>query len=314
MADTSNTSKLDVSEQLRQQFLQEINEASELLLFALSQGKNIDDDVISSIKKAENLLLKDDVPSQEERSEFEQNYRDLVHSMRPVTFTSYKNTSDKYGRKILLLSRKPISEGKIWSRKLWLITICFAVITFLGDYLQTMVNHPFFSVNYETGESVLGLRLITWQVLAGGLKAIVPFTYGGLGSCAYLLRECHKTVYKRTFDKNRVPEYYNRILLGVISGGAIMLFIAPEEQTTLKISAAALAFLTGYNTEFLFTTIERVANALFPKGTNAEGKTESQTSISASLSLEKLLARYDTASDEEKKILNDLIKKIKERI
>jgi len=315
MGENSNTLEHGLSDQLLQKFQQEVKDASELLTFAIAQGRTIEDDIVFEIKKAEDFLLKDELPPAIDRTKFENSYRDLSQALKLITITSLRDTSDEYGRKVFLLARKTFSEGKIWSRKLWLITICFAVVAFLGDYLQTIVNHPFFTVDYETGRSVFGFGLVTWQVFAGGLKAIVPFTYGGLGSCAYLLRICHKRVHERIFDRNRMPEYYSRILLGVISGGAIMLFIDPTEQSAVKISAAALAFLTGYNTDFLFTTIERAAGALFPKGTAAEGQPEVAMPVTTTpLSLKKLLERYEKASPEEKKVIEGLINKFKERM
>ena len=45
-----------------------------------------------------------------------------------------------------------------------------------------------------------------------------------VGACAYMLRSAHYFIYQRSFDTRRTPEYFNRILLGAISGGAIILF------------------------------------------------------------------------------------------
>jgi hypothetical protein len=105
------------------------------------------------------------------------------------------------------------------------------------------------------------------------VQLLIPWAYGGLGSCVYLLRSAHSFIHQRTFDLRRKPEYFNRILLGTIAGGAIILFvnqIMGEEGTVVQLSSAALGFLAGYSTDFLFNTIERIISALFPKVTPTE--------------------------------------------
>lgn len=108
-----------------------------------------------------------------------------------------------------------------------------------------------------------------WQVpedvkAAGVLLA--PFFYGAMGACVFLLRSLHKHIYARTFDRRRSPEYYNRLLLGLIGGGIIVLLIDPSATPdAAKIPASALGFLAGYNNDLLFSAIERITNAIFPK-------------------------------------------------
>ena len=110
------------------------------------------------------------------------------------------------------------------------------------------------------------------------LQSLLPWAYGALGSCAYLLRSAHYYIYQRSFDLRRKPEYCNRVLLGAISGGAIILFVnylVDEDGTVLHLSSAALGFVAGYSTDFLFNTIERVIAAIFPK-TDSDPKAQPQ--------------------------------------
>jgi hypothetical protein len=110
------------------------------------------------------------------------------------------------------------------------------------------------------------------------LQSLLPWAYGALGSCAYLLRSAHYFIYQRSFDLRRKPEYFNRVLLGAISGGAIILFVnylVDDGGTVLHLSSAALGFVAGYSTDFLFNTIERVVAAIFPK-TDSDPKVQPQ--------------------------------------
>jgi hypothetical protein len=109
-------------------------------------------------------------------------------------------------------------------------------------------------------------KLFGWDVRAFGVM-MEPFTYGAMGACVFLLRSLHRHIYGRTFDRRRKPEYFNRILLGAISGGAVVLLVHsnPNDTTATKVSATALGFLAGYNTDLLFSAIERITNAIFPK-------------------------------------------------
>ena len=99
-------------------------------------------------------------------------------------------------------------------------------------------------------------------------ELLTPWMYGGLGACVYLLRSAHIYIYQRTFDVRRKPEYFNRILLGAIAGGAIILFannVAGDDGTVIQLGSAALGFLAGYNTDLLFSAMERISGALLPK-------------------------------------------------
>ncbi len=311
----NNNNNLEIPSDLAA-YHDEIRSASMLLDYAISVGHQVPDDVILEIRKSEQYLDTTSSPSAEIKASFDKSYRDLAKMMTPVTARTLKATDDKLGKTHLLLMapKQTLSDGRIWSRKLWLMTIVFFLAAFVGENLQYIVNHPYFTVDFDTGKSVLGLSLVTWQVLAAGFKTFVPFTYGAIGSCAFLLRTCHRFVHERSFDTNRIPEYYSRILLGLVSGGVIILFIDPD-QTTIKISAVALAFLAGYNSDFLFTTIERVSAAIFPKVPAETETNEAQQSQITEISLDKVIEEYGKATTPEaKKVLEAIIERIKERI
>jgi hypothetical protein len=103
-----------------------------------------------------------------------------------------------------------------------------------------------------------------WHNIA---EAVAPVVYGTLGACVFLLRSLHVHIYDRTFDRRRKPEYVNRIVLGTVCGGVIVLFshAGMTSPQGAELGAPALGFLAGYNTDLLFSFIERISNAFFPK-------------------------------------------------
>ena len=135
--------------------------------------------------------------------------------------------------------------------------------------------------------------------------------YGGLGACVYLLRSAHIFIYQRSFDVHHKPEYFNRILLGAVAGGAILLFVAQisdDEGNVVHLSSAALGFLAGYNTDFLFSTIERVSAAILPK----VGIESVQTASGGSqpVNLNDLAERLDKAQGADKEFYRSMIARL----
>jgi hypothetical protein len=194
--------------------------------------------------------------------EFEEAYYRLAMAMSPVTAETLSNTratawsaQEKGGswwhRFDWLLGYSPAQR---FARGLLAVTLAFAV-AILG--LESVIN----ALGMKADANVVKI----WKDL---LQSLLPWCYGGLGACAYLLRSAHAYIYGRAFDLRRKPEYTNRILLGAVSGGAIILFsdyLASQDDTVVHLGSAALGFIAGYSTDFLFNTVERVVGALFPK-------------------------------------------------
>lgn len=239
-------------------------------------------------------------PGPADEAAFDAAYRALSLWTSPVTAQTLRDTDDAYGRPFLGVS---LPEAKIWSRKLSFVTAVFgvlAIITSLAGAIPSL---------FGPDTSVLGHIL----------HMMAPFTFGGLGACAYLLRSLHTFIYTRQFDRHRIPEHWNRLILGMLAGGTIHLFVAQisEGDSVVKLSAAALGFLAGYNTDFLFNTLERIAAAILPKvGTETVQRAGQTTLVTVDgISLQDLLGRYAAAStDDERKMLSDLIAQVQKRL
>ncbi len=289
----------------------EVGDAKRLLDFAVANGKAIGTETIAAIKHAEVWLLPDQqatLPGEAERTTFEEAYRDLAQVLTPVTASTLRATSDAEadGRKVFLLSRRSLSEAKIWSRKLWLYAMVTAVVILFSEN-TTQILAQFFPGDRET----VGAGL-TWQLISLILQSIEPFAYGAIGALAYLLRSAHVYIYERSFDTRRTPEYTNRILLGMISGGAIKLFVtqvATDGGEVIELSGAALAFIAGYNSDFLFSAIERVIAAILPK-VGVESVRKAAPDRMALMTVERLVTRYAGASEDEKKIIEKLVERL----
>jgi hypothetical protein len=97
---------------------------------------------------------------------------------------------------------------------------------------------------------------------------MVPFTYGAIGACVALLKVCQAYIHMRQFDPRRIPEYHNRMILGAVSGGMIVILaghLMGDQGGEIKLGEAALGFLAGYNSDLLFSAIERISTAILPR-------------------------------------------------
>ena len=249
---------------------QQAADALLLLDYAVSSGaKTIDDlripqDSVSHIETmAARLGLLDGQFSQAAARDvatddwvaFELGYYDLAAALAPVTAETLRNTQGKpRGTRSWCDIICGDSPAIRFTRRLWAVSIGFAVFVILSTWYQNIMA-------LWGDDNLTAYRRVL-------LELLTPWAYGGLGACVFLLRSAHFFIHQRSFDIRRRPEYYNRILLGVIAGGAILLFvdhITNENGEIVQLSSAALGFLAGYNTDFLFKAIERIAAAILPK-------------------------------------------------
>ena len=253
-----------------------VEDALELANFVVSTGAKGPDgqplpfDDIATIQTAAAQVGLIDIPMEgpgglsiDQWNKFEQAYYRIAALMSPVTAETLRDTRDTArprGKYASFWFRARdffwgYSPAQRFTRELWFWALVFAA----------------FIVAAEWGINYLGLRkdagsVVGWRTL---LQSLLPWAYGGLGACAYMLRSAHYFIYRRSFDTRRTPEYFNRILLGAISGGAIILFTEylanAEDGSAGHLGSAALGFLAGYSGDLLFNTIERIVTAIFPK-------------------------------------------------
>ncbi|HEX9619288.1 MAG TPA: hypothetical protein VF989_04070 [Polyangiaceae bacterium] len=236
----------------------DVRDATELLSYALGAGYLLEREVVAAIRGAECALA---APSEllcsPARVKFDLAFRDLSDALRPVTAETLRVTA-----KDTTVRASPVHRT---SRTVWIMTAGALFVILAGEIVTRLAGHEFVSFGNLTEGDPPG-RSGWLAVVALVFSLIVPFAYGGLGACAQLLRKLHRTIYERTFDVNRRQEYLNRVLLGLVSGGlARLLFEASTDFEGKAIPAAALAFVAGYQNDFLFTAVDRISAALFPK-------------------------------------------------
>jgi hypothetical protein len=270
--DSNSGKESDLQSSCERNQVQLIKDARKLLDFAVGSGfKTADDHPISKeiISVITEACDKGDRMPPPDWTRFELAYYDLTVAMSPITVETLRDTEgtsrtakgsnerkDPVWQRIgdVILGYSPAQR---FTRGLWVAAIAFMLfVMYSGIKLQLMA---------QAKDGADDRLYRDWRTF---LELLSPWAYGGLGSCVFLLRSAHTYIYRRTFDIRRKPEYLNRILLGMIAGGAIILFadqFTNEDGAVLQLSSTALGFLAGYSTDFLFNTIERIITAIFPK-------------------------------------------------
>lgn len=238
-----------------------------------------------------------------EWNEFQLAYYKLAKLLSPITAETLRDTEPfggRIGKSSTFWSRLGerilgASPANRFTRGLWIVAIIFVVFVVASAWL----------VDFAAQDGNQDHNLLV--PVSKFIQILVPYAFGGLGACAYLLRSAHTYIYRRTFDVRREPEYFNRILLGTIAGGTIIMLMdktVGDEESTVPLSAAALGFIAGYSTDFLFNKIQQIISVLLPKGdgdsegsSSGNGSLPKAPSIEGDMSLKDLTERHDAAQD-----------------
>jgi len=178
-------------------------------------------------------------------------YRVLENELTPVTAISLLATECRFGKSSMK------TEGGKHARNMWLIA--FAVLALILAINLFQYVFEFFSadwsVSWPSGLTVLSI--VYWFALS-----IAPFAYGAFGATIRLLRVTERRLHDRSFDPRRLPEHRNRLVLGTLSGGAIVMLYSSGGigETDVKITEIALGFLAGYSIDLLFSILDGLVN------------------------------------------------------
>jgi len=215
-------------------------------------------------------------------------YQHLEAQLSPVSAASLAATDCQGYRDCLQ------TEAGYHTRRLWILA--FFVVALIVALNLFQYGYEFYSLDMAKSWTD-GLVVFTFGYWAA--VHMTPFTYGALGACVYVLRVTEQRLQNRTFDPKCIPQHRNRLVLGTLSGGVIVLFIKAGEASTIgvELTAAALGFLAGYSIEFLFTVLDRLILALSP------GKEINNTEILRQPPLENQVVLPPLSNNENEKVM-----------
>jgi hypothetical protein len=273
-----------------------------------ADGQTISQDVVAKIETTACKLGLGDAkhdaatakaPTADDWAAFDFAYYDLATFISPVTAETLRNTAGEGGPWTWYKFICGNSPALRFTRVLWAFTLVFAIFVVYSQWRLQVWAAADTDPNTHLKSRTL-------------LELMTPWAYGGLGSCIYLLRSAHSYIWQRTFDIRRKPEYLNRILLGTMAGGAIILFvnnIAGDDGTVIQLSSAALGFLAGYSTDFLFNTIERIIAAILPK-VGIDTMQQQPAPATMPVDINDLAKRMEAATGAEKDVYRAAIAKL----
>lgn len=185
-------------------------------------------------------------------------YQELEVELAPVSAISLRatDTSGASKRKDYLNT-----EAGKHAKRMWIMA--FAILGLIIGINLYQYTFDMFSGDWATNHTEMfgSLTLIYW--LAGSLT---PFAYGAFGATVRMLRITEIRLRERSFDPRRLAEHRNRLVLGTLSGGVIVLIFSSGgvSETDVKLTEAGLGFLAGYSIDLLFSLLDRLVKAVSP--------------------------------------------------
>lgn len=241
-------------------------------------------------------------------------YETLERRLGPVnvdTLLATEDSVDQDGRIRPSLARRYV-------RYLFMRTLVIIALLLAGHLVHFLFPLTLTTTNDSEGIAAISAAIRERPILVAGLIAayLIPFLYGALGADAFLLRETTRKLHMRQFDPRRIPENRARFLLGTMSGGVIVFFVSAnvlDSPTSIfNVGGAALGFVAGFSTDFLFDAIDRIVNALLPRGSGGSSGLDDRRAN------DELLQRYRQRMDEaetpeEKEVLKGVVEDLEAR-
>ncbi|NOY71951.1 MAG: hypothetical protein GXP14_06185 [Gammaproteobacteria bacterium] len=284
------------------QLIELIDDAILLTKYSINTNRSNNPEILERLLVLQNLSVQGAL-SPEEITEVVQLYDEISTLTLPVTADSLRETYN-------------INKGYWRSRAgrhlltLWSITFFVGLLIFLYAMLEYRVSY----FDLKPSEEIVDSHLF-WVRLQHYSTFLIPFTYGALGACAFLLRKIGNDLKSREFDYSSIPQHWNRLFLGALSGGLIVMFInqMPDSGGTIvKISEGVLGFLAGYSIEFLFNTLDRILTAILPSSNKETIQSESLVIQKKNKLVNRLLTKLSRTEDPtERKIIESTIKDLR---
>ncbi len=124
-----------------------------------------------------------------------------------------------------------------------------------ADLVKLWEVAPLGHIHIKYGSEVWAQSVL--ETLRG---VILPVLYGMLGACVWLLRDRYGQLRLRRWRSPGGGEYMQRVFLGGVLGAALG-YLNPSSflpQTLANISLTGVAFIIGYNIEFIFSMFDKI--------------------------------------------------------
>jgi len=185
-------------------------------------------------------------------------YQQLEEELAPVSAISLRAT-DTQGAQ----DRKDYlnTEAGKHVKRMWFIA--FGILGLIIGINLFQYSFEMFAGDWATSSIPMFEKLTVAYWLIG---ALIPFTYGAFGATVRMLRITETRLRERSFDPRRLAEHRNRLVLGTLSGGVVVLVVSTGGvgEMDVKLTEAALGFLAGYSIDLLFSLLDRLVKAISP--------------------------------------------------
>jgi hypothetical protein len=261
----------------------------------------------------------------EAEADMEELYATLSQLIYPVTIQTLRATSELYPVKNSWLSSWLLGSNSIglnFFRQIIWVAIALIGLLCLKEGVNFYVTDHAISASTIPGSAqatVASIPKNSLELLNRLLQMATPFLYGAIGSLVYIYKTLSDLYVCRTLDPNKLANDWMRLFMGGLMGGlTVALFYqqyyaqgyVSSDGDVSKISAVALAFLTGYSVEFFYRILDRIINTVLPK--SVEDSTMAQTVISPrQQQMDMLLKRLkDAKTEEDKAVIRGLLGKL----
>lgn len=235
-----------------------LKDVMRLAVFAAESGQLSEDIQMDELYRMWDIkIAKKEMLTNDDIAYLRHCYQILSTQLAPTTAVSLRATEKKQENSGL--NHMHTDAGR-HVRNLWIWSFSIlAIIVSINIYQYT------FEMGSPNLAQVDASTFNTANYIYTFITHLTPFMYGAFGACIFILRQAEEQLRERTFDPRRLPEYRNRLVLGTLSGGVIvLLYSSGGSAADIKITEAALGFIGGYSIDLLFSLLDRIVNSLKP--------------------------------------------------
>jgi len=222
----------------------------------------------------EQKVEKDERLSEQDVDYLQYCYQQLEIELSPVSAISLKATDVQGAR-----NHKDYmnTEAGKYAKYMWITA--FSILALMIGINLYQYTFDMYAGDWAVNNTDIfgGLTIAYWLA-----ASLTPFAYGAFGAAVRMLRITETRLRERSFDPRRLAEHRNRLVLGTLSGGVIVLVYSSGGvgDTDVKLTEAALGFLAGYSIDLLFSLLDKLVTALSPADEQTKAVKHSEKTIS----------------------------------